>query len=46
MSTFAKINERGRSDHKHMQNMLFGEKPSFEDIVNAMTRLGKEINAI
>lgn len=46
MRTFAKINDRGRSDHKHIQNTLFGEKPSFEDIVNAMTRLGKENNAI
>lgn len=46
MRNIAKINELDRSDHEHMQYTLFGEKPSFEDIVNAMTRLGKEIDAI
>ena len=46
MRNIAKINELDRSDHEHMQCTLFGEKPSFEDIVNAMTRLGKEIDAI
>ena len=33
-----------RSDYEHMQNMLFGEKPSFEEIMNAMSQLEKEIN--
>ena len=33
-----------RSDYEHMQNMLFGEKPSFEEIINAMAQLEKEIN--
>ena len=35
-----------RSDYEHMQNMLFGEKPSFEEIMSAMAQLEKEINAI
>ena len=25
MRTFAKINDRGRSDHEHIQNTLFGK---------------------
>ena len=33
-----------RSDYEHMQNMLFGEKPRFEEIMNAMAQLEKEIN--
>ena len=33
-----------RSDYEHMQNMLFGEKPSFEEIMNTMAQLEKEIN--
>lgn len=35
-----------RSDYEHMQNMLFGERPSFEEIMSAMAQLEKEINAI
>ena len=35
-----------RSDYEHMQNMLFGGKPRFEEIMNAMAQLEKEINAI
>lgn len=45
MRTFAKINDRGRSDHEHMQNTLFG-KPRFEEIMNAMTRSENGINSI
>lgn len=33
-----------RSDYEHMQNMLFGNKPSFYEIMNAMAELEKEIN--
>lgn len=33
-----------RSDYEHMQNMLFGEKPSFEEIMNDVANLEKEIN--
>ena len=33
-----------RSDYDHMQNMLFGEKPTFDEIMNAMTQLESEIN--
>ena len=29
-----------------MQNMLFGEKPSFEEIMNTMAQFEKEINTI
>ena len=35
-----------RSDYEHMQNMLFGERPSFEEIMNAIARLEKDINGI
>lgn len=33
-----------RSDYEHMQNMLFGNKPSFDEIMNAMAQLEEEIN--
>ncbi len=33
-----------RSDYEHMQNMLFGIKPSFDEIMNAMAQLEEEIN--
>ncbi len=33
-----------RSDYEHMQNMLFGNKPSFDEIMSAMAELEKEIN--
>lgn len=33
-----------RSDYDHMQNMLFGEKPTFDEIMNAITQLEAEIN--
>ncbi len=35
-----------RSDCEHMQNMLFGNKPSFDEIMSAMAELEKEINEI
>lgn len=33
-----------RDDYEHMQNMLFGDKPSFEEIVQNIARLELEIN--
>lgn len=33
-----------RSDYEHMQNMLFGEKPAFNEILNEMVQLETEIN--
>lgn len=33
-----------RADYEHMQNMLFGEKPTFDEIMNAMAKLEAEIN--
>lgn len=33
-----------RSDYEHMQNMLFGEKPAFNEILNKMVQLETEIN--
>ena len=33
-----------RSDYEHMQNMIFGNKPSFDEIMNAMAELEKAIN--
>lgn len=33
-----------RADYEHMQNMLFGEKPTFDEIMNAMAKLEVEIN--
>ena len=33
-----------RSDYDHMQNMLFGGKPSFDEIMHAMAKLEEEIN--
>lgn len=35
-----------RSDYDHMQNMLFGNKPSFDEIMSAMAQLEEEINGI
>ena len=32
------------ADYNHMQNMLFGEKPTLDDIMLGMTQLEKEIN--
>ena len=33
-------------DYEHMQNMIFGVKPSFEEILNGIEQLEAEINAI
>ena len=33
-----------RADYDHMQNMLFGPKPSFEQIMDGIAKLEKEIN--
>lgn len=33
-----------RDDYEHMQNMLFGVKPSFEEIMAGIAKLEKEIN--
>ena len=38
--------EKLRDDYEHMQNMIFGEKPEFEDILQAIEKLEKEINSI
>ena len=35
-----------RNDYEHMQNMLFGEKPSFEEIMQGIEKLETEINEI
>ena len=35
-----------RDDYEHMQNMLFGSKPSFDEIMDGIAKLEKEINAI
>ena len=33
-----------RDDYEHMQNMLFGEKPSFEEIMKGIAKLEIDIN--
>ena len=35
-----------RDDYEHMQNMLFGEKPSFEEIMDGIANIDEEINMI
>ena len=35
-----------RDDYAHMRNMLFGEIPSFEEIMTCIARLEKEINRL
>lgn len=35
-----------RDDYEHMQNMLFGEKPSFGEIMQGIIKLETEINEI
>ncbi|MEA4890127.1 MAG: nucleotidyl transferase AbiEii/AbiGii toxin family protein [Clostridiaceae bacterium] len=34
------------ADYAHMQNMLFGQKPSFDEILDEIRMLEKEINAV
>ncbi len=38
--------DRLRDDYEHMQNMLFGDKPSFEEIMDGMAKLEDEINVM
>lgn len=35
-----------KDDYEHMQNMLFGNKPTFEDILGGIKKLEREINFI
>ena len=35
-----------RDDYAHMQNMIFGEKPEFDEILSEIERLEKEINIL
>lgn len=35
-----------RLDYEHMQNMIFGGKPDFDEMMNGIAELEKEINAI
>ena len=35
-----------RDDYEHMQNMLFGNKPSFEEIMDGIAKLEADINMI
>lgn len=35
-----------RDDYEHMQNMLFGEKPSFDEIMDGIAKLEEEINSL
>ena len=33
-------------DYEHMKNMIFGETPSFEEIMDTIRRMEAEINAL
>lgn len=35
-----------RDDYEHMKNMIFGEKPEFDDILICISHLEQEINAL
>ena len=35
-----------RVDYDHMMDMIYGEKPSFSEIMEAIVRLEKEINEL
>lgn len=35
-----------RSDYRHMQSMLYGDKPSFDEILNTIEALENEINSL
>ena len=35
-----------REDYEHMKNMIFGETPEFEEIMDCMERLEREINGL
>lgn len=36
--------EKLRDDYEHMQNMIFGEKPEFEEILDSIQKLEAEMN--
>lgn len=38
--------EKLRDDYEHMQNMLFGNKPSFEEIMDCIKKLEENINDV
>ena len=33
-----------RADNEHMKNMIFGEKPEFEDVLEVIRTMEREIN--
>ena len=35
-----------RDDYEHMKNMIFGERPEFDKIMDCMKRMEQEINAL
>ena len=35
-----------KADYEHMKNMIFGEKPSFEEILNTINKISAEINRL
>lgn len=35
-----------RDDYEHMQNMLFGDRPEFDDVLVGIEKLEKEINIL
>ncbi len=35
-----------RADYEHMKNMIFGEKPEFEDVLEVIRTMEKEINEL
>ena len=35
-----------KDDYKHMQNMIFGNKPEFQEIMAGMQKLENEMNVI
>ena len=35
-----------REDYEHMKNMIFGETPEFEEIMECMERMEEKINGL
>ena len=35
-----------RIDYDHMKDMIYGEKPSFDEIMETITKLEEEINGL
>lgn len=35
-----------RADYEHMKNMIFGEKPEFEEILSSVQIIEREINSL